>query len=126
MRVWRDLRFGLAIKNLGPRLKYDQEGDLLPATLQSGLAYAWQWGSHGLGCSGELVKPLDLDFRVHTGVEYGFAKMLFVRLGYKAGYDLGGFTAGGGVIFGGLHMDYAYGAMGEFGADHLVTLSVRF
>jgi hypothetical protein len=125
--VWRDLQFGLAIKNLGPKLKYGQAGDLLPSSLQAGLAYRWSWvGKHVLACSAESVKPLDQDFKFHTGVEYGFNKMLFARAGYKAGYDLAGFTAGCGAALGGVQMDYAFAGMGAFGLNHLVTLSVKF
>ncbi len=126
-KVWRDLHIGLAVENLGPRLKYDQEGDLLPTTLQAGAAYRWLWvKQHGLACSAEVVKPLDQDFKFHTGVEYGFRDMLFARLGYKAGYDLAGLTAGGGAALGSVRLDYAFASMGTFGANHLVTLSVGF
>ena len=55
----------------------------------------------------DLVFPNDGKAKQHIGAEYNYLKRLFVRAGYKAGYDSQGPTFGLGATYRKFTLDYA-------------------
>jgi len=114
---------GVALSTL---LVLKDEGDPLPLTLRAGAAYATQLAaSHELTLLADGLKPNDRDFALHVGAEYAYAGLLAVRIGYKAGYDIEGLTAGLGLRWSVLELDYAFGLVQELTSTHRITLLVR-
>jgi hypothetical protein len=120
------LSLGAAVQNIGTEITYETEGDPLPLTLRAGAVYTTKLAaSHELAFLADGLKVNDHDFALHVGAEYAYAGLLAARLGYKAGYDLEGLTAGLGVRWSVLQLDYAFGLMQELNSTHRITLLLR-
>lgn len=129
VKKYENLKLGLAVRNLGTRLKLYKESFALPLTFRGGAAYrlndmfwfaadAFQTGS-GLifagGAEGELpVTP---------------AETVYARAGYKTGRSRNagsGISAGVGLKSGELRFDYAFAPFGDLGDSHRLTVSFKF
>jgi hypothetical protein len=120
------LSLGVAVQNIGTEITYESEGDPLPLTLRAGAAYSAKLAAaHELTLLADGLKANDRDFALHVGAEYAYAGLLAARLGYKAGYDLEGLTAGLGVRWSLLQLDYAFGLVQELTSTHRITLLLR-
>ncbi|MBN1594514.1 PorV/PorQ family protein [candidate division FCPU426 bacterium] len=118
---------GLAVQNLGGEIKYLSRGDALPTTLRLGLAYHHALAeAYDITMSTDLLFPNDGDPAQHLGAECSWKKTLFVRAGYKAGYDLQTFTLGAGVHVNGLELDYAYTGVAIGDPVHRFSLGYVF
>jgi hypothetical protein len=125
LAVDEQLTVGLALQNVGTELKYQEAGDPLPLTARLGAGYHIALAEDHAGLLAvDLVKPNDQDFSVHVGAEYWYDGFLALRLGYKAGYDLEGLTAGFGAHYQFLQFDYAFGLAQELNNTHKVSLSL--
>ena len=69
--------------------------------------------------------PNDGDAKQHFGAEYGYQRLLFLRAGYKAGYDSQGATFGVGVQHKQFNLDYAMMLINnDLGDSHRIGLSM--
>ena len=135
---FRDLRFGMSIRNFSNQSDYFDQRFELPLTFDFGIAMdllSLAPSSPGMDRNSELTLALDWqhprDFgeRLHAGLEYGFADTFFLRSGYKFNYDSESFTAGLGVKAGlsgyGLDVGYAFGYSDtNMGQIHRITLGI--
>ncbi|HKJ69104.1 MAG TPA: PorV/PorQ family protein [bacterium] len=131
---FRDLRFGVTIRNFSNQADYYDQRFELPLTFDFGMAMdlmqLWSPGNNGnrITLAVDAIHPRDYSERLHTGLEYSFSNMLFLRGGYKFNYDEEGLTAGIGVRYGlqnvNMRVDYAYSAFGIFDAVHRFSLGV--
>ena len=126
-----NLNVGLAIQNIGTKLKYKEEGDTLPFTIRAGVAYdaitsSQKKPEHDLLLAADLNKVVDTDLRLDLGAEYWYKKMAACRVGYKVGYDLEGLTLGLGGRYLGFQLDYSFSLMEELDSTHHLSLSYRF
>lgn len=125
LAVSEALTVGVVLQNAGTEIKYREEGDPLPLTARLGAGYQVTLTEDHAGLLAvDLVKPIDQDFSVHAGAEYWYDGFLALRLGYKAGHDLEGLTAGFGVHYQFLQFDYAFGLVQELNNTHKVSLSL--
>ncbi len=118
------LTVGAAVTNAGQGLKFIRQRDDLPTTFRAGGAYVWnRWM-----LSGDLVKGIDTDFEGGVGLEFRPIDLLALRAGYRSqGRDVDeGLTAGLGVRWKGLELDYAYVPFGDLGDAHRVSGTVRW
>ena len=122
------LSLGFAVQNLGPKLKYIDEGDALPLTARAGF---------GLRLMDNVLLAFDVDRRVHEGrtvVSLGSEFAAFNSLSLRAGYMRGGngldganvFKTGFGLKARGFNLDYAVVPFGDIGKSHRVTLGMAF
>ena len=119
----RDLSLGLAARNLiEPAIKLDQDNVPDPTALRTGLAWAHDLtaGIHLLAAL-DLEKTRDMDSRLHVGGEVGIHDVLALRLGAADG----DFTAGLGLTWRSLGVDYQY-EQNPLGDIHRFGLTVRF
>jgi len=119
-------RFGLAARNLGPGLKFDEERFDLPTIYQLGAA--WQSRPYGdlLTLSLDHVFSRDEGYHLAGGAEYVVHRLLAFRLGYRTGQDIGlGLRAGVGFKLKRMEVDYAFAGFGDLGEMHRVGLSLR-
>lgn len=134
------LNIGVAVKNIGPAMKFDGSGllrqgttsganrpetpvkleassDELPSSIEIGMGYIYRpEASHTLTLTGLFQNNNFSDDEYKLGLEYGFDNTLFLRGGYNLSQEtiadtyIFGFTAGAG-----LH--YAFSGL-DFTADY--------
>ena len=135
---FRDLRFGMSIRNFSNQVDYFDQRLELPLAFDFGVAMdllSLAPSDPGIDRNSALTLALDWQHprafreRLHAGLEYGFADTVFLRGGYKFRYDSEGFTAGLGVKAGvggfGLDVGYAYvDSNSFFGQIHRITLGI--
>ena len=134
---FRDLRFGMSIRNFSNQSDYFDQRFELPLNFDFGVAMdilqlsANAPDNSALTLALDWQHPRDYSERLHAGLEYAFMDMFFVRTGYKFNYDEEGFTAGLGVDVnlagaGALRADYAYSDFGEFfGSVNRITVGFK-
>ncbi|MCF7911547.1 MAG: PorV/PorQ family protein [Candidatus Cloacimonetes bacterium] len=124
----RDLRVLAGMKNFGSTTKMDQENIELPFTMELGFSKDFTVNDNRLTTEFKLVKDIDNDeLKGSLGVEANVYKILFIRTGYKIGYDLENISAGFGVKMYGISIDYSFNPIGEDLEDvHLLGLSYHF
>ncbi len=77
--ISKNLNLGIALKNLGPKMKFINEGYSLPVTLSSGLGYTY--GALTLSVDADY-EPIDENFKVSLGTQWQPIPYLSVRGGY--------------------------------------------
>jgi hypothetical protein len=131
---WRDLRFGMSIRNFSNQSDYYNQRFELPLTFDFGIAmdvlpFLSAAENQELTLAVDWLHPRDFSERLHIGAEYGFMDTLFLRAGYKFNYDEEGFSGGLGAQFGvggyGLRVGYSYTAFGDlFGSVNRVSVGL--
>ena len=133
------VRLGASMQNFGPNVRYASETSPLPISLRVGIATD-AVGNDALLASSDnsrvtvefdLFQPNDFAQQAHLGMEYCYANVVALRMGYKFNYDADGFTAGVGVqqTFSDMQLtfDYSYGALSyNLGEAHRISLGVGF
>lgn len=130
-RPWgKPLGLGLSVQNAGTKAKYVSEEDPLPVIVRAG-------GS--LQLFKDLLLASDLDYTekkagLHAGVEYTHklgAAALALRAGYKSDTvgglgALSGLTAGMGINWHDLQLDYAWNSFTDLGITHRISVGIKF
>lgn len=118
------LVLGMAIQNVGTKLKFQSSREDLPLNLKAGLAYRFiETGVFAL----DVNQPRAGDPTVHVGAEYAARKAVALRAGYNTRNDAGaGFTLGGGLVLRQFGLDYAFVPFGDLGNSHRFSLSYRW
>ncbi len=126
------LSLGLAAQNLGPKMKFLDEGSGLPLTASAGAGYA---------VLENVLLSFDVNRRVTEkktvfsfGSEYGVFNSLFMRAGYlksavsggNSPADSSGFKAGFGFKLRSFSLDYAVSPFGDIGKAHRLSLGAGF
>jgi len=131
-RLSDNLKGAVVIHNIGPEIKFIDEGDPLPLSIRLGLSYRL---GDKLLLALDGVAPIDNDPNVHVGCEYrlnGIKKVpIALRMGYKTTTTsdldaLSGLSAGLGFNVGGLDIDYAWVPYGDLGDTHRISLGMKF
>jgi hypothetical protein len=121
---------GFTVQNVGPGIKFVSRRYGLPLIFRAGLSRPLP-GPGGLVAL-ELYKPVDNYPSLAVGVEYPLTGRLSLRSGYRLrqhGNELGawsGFSAGAGVSFDRVTLDYAFSPFGDLGNSHRFSVNVRF
>ena len=118
---------GLAARNLGPDVAFEQESSPLPMTAEVGLAYRLL--ERTVVASVAAEKPFRDDFLYKGGVEYNPFSFVAGRVGYIYGLDTGGYTGltgGLGVNVGGFSFDFAVAPYGESGTTYRAGFTYVF
>lgn len=126
------LRLGLAVSNLGGKLKFEQEAAELPLAIKAGAAYkiTERWLA-----ALDLSLPRDDDAFVAAGTEYRFAIQDAWSLAGRFGFNsktIGDISGVTGISFGlgfglrGMDIDYALLPFGGLGQSHRVSVSCKF
>jgi long-subunit fatty acid transport protein len=134
---YKDLRFGVSVKNISAEKAYRFETFPLPLTFTFGVAmdlaqsyFVSEGNPNSLTLLLDAVHPRDFGERVHMGLEYGYNKMFFLRGGYKTNYDEQGLTLGAGIDVNisdfSLGVDYSYLDFGNFDAVHIFSFDFGF
>ena len=143
----KGLKLAATLKNFGPPIKFEDNvftGDefALPRAATLGASYEREIEA----LNGDVLATLDLifpndgdtavdidtgessgsTFRQHIGLEFGYRKAVFVRGGFKGGYDSQGPTFGLGVVYRKLSFDYAMQVVdNDLGDSHRFGLTFK-
>ena len=104
---WEGLRAGIAVDNLGSKVKYGNNSYAMPLRVRAGASYTI------IGITTALEAQLvNGSFAGSLGAQYAFKDMLFVRAGYYLGSGKAPIpshlTLGIGAKFAGFHVDLSY------------------
>ena len=128
------LLMGLAVSNLGTRVKYTgglasgSEADPLPLTTRFALGYVRDvFASDRVALGAEIDRVFYDDTMTQgLGIEYDYHRFCALRLGYRAGQDSGGLSMGVGLRVKDLSVDYALGLRQTFNSIQQVSLKYGF
>ncbi len=124
-----NLRFGLAIQNIGGTIKFVDESDPLPVNIKAGITYRFDSNS---------LLSLDTNFPLecnqpnfHLGVEHPLSNLFVFRGGYKTDTisdldALSGLSLGLGFKWNRYHIDYAWVPYGNLGQTHYISFLLKF
>jgi hypothetical protein len=121
-------RLGLALRNLGSVSKYVSEAPNLPQTISVSSGVNRQLpGLEGWSLdTGVEIRHLKHDrLHGHFGLELAAGSRLRVRAGWMSGYDDRGLTAGFGLVWRGMALDYAWLPF-DSGLDDIHRFSFTF
>lgn len=123
----QEFRAGLAVRNIGPGLKFDKRSSPLPMAVTLG----GSWHSHP-GGSSSLILSLDQTLSADEkyfaalGAEYTAFQLLSFRAGFRTGQEIGsGLRVGVGFRLSFVDIDYSMSPYGELGAMHKVGMAMR-
>lgn len=127
----KGLSLGFAAQNLGPKMKFLDEGSALPLTARAGAGYVLL---DNVLISFDVSRQINEKVNVFSiGSEYAVFNSLFMRAGYLGNAvpggnlaDAGGFKAGFGLKLKGFNLDYAVTPFGDIGKAHRISLGAGF
>ncbi len=150
---FRGLKIGMSILHFGPEVGFsgeyvnysnqdsyvdltDDTDDIpmsfekysLPVNFRVGISMnAFRSGNHLLTVASDMVHPNNNLEQYNFGLEYSINNLVYLRTGYRAGLDEGGFSFGGGVkldMLGstGIEVDYSYSDLGILTNSHRFSL----
>ncbi len=113
---FKDIDYGIMVRNLGSDLKFDDGSVALPMTIGAGLGYSKELNtSNTFNCSLDISHISEANdvsgIGGGLGVEYQYNHMLSLRTGYQfmdKAIGLNYYSLGGGIKLGGLSCDFAY------------------
>jgi hypothetical protein len=100
----------------------------LPTALRFGASYVYRKDYLSLTGAADAFKVIDGGiFHGHFGAEGGYKDFIFLRAGYMTGYDNKGFTAGLGLKYKTLTLDYALQPFTDgFSSGNSLSLGFNF
>lgn len=120
------LSAGVAVQNLGPQMKFIEDGFDLPTLVRAGAALQVPVDelNGSLTLVGDALVPIsDGDVKIHSGLEFEYAGILALRFGYRTGWDNQNVSYGVGARVRNFRLDYAYVPFySDLGDTHRVSL----
>ena len=118
---------GVALRNIGSSLTFDQESFSLPKNLSAGLSYTGSWREESITMAVDGRKTNDGPATIGAGVEVTTLGAFVLRGGYSTDSDFGnGLSVGAGLRFKTLQIDYAFGSEGPLGTTQRIGLTLHF
>ncbi len=114
------MSIGLAAQNLFGEIGFTEKFPL-PMILRGGVIFA---ATEALNVLAEIDYHADTGMKYSAGAEYVIKDMIAVRLGYKGGYSVDGITAGLGVKFSMINVDFSYGLVSEEALNNIMKFSL--
>ena len=122
------LKAGLAVTNVGGLQQFQSDRSDLPAFSRVGTSYSFRVDDFDFTFLGAWANNLrDPENHLQGSLETTYSQKLSVRLGYQTGYESRALSAGLGIRFEFIQLDYAYVpfALG-LGDSHLFSLGYQF
>lgn len=119
------VKFAAVLANLGAPIKFVEQDFALPRVIKVGGSFERDIPAArgGILVAVDVLFPNDGDVKEHVGFEYNYDQRLFLRSGFKAGYESYGSTFGLGVAYRNLTLDYGLMLMSnDLGDSHRVSL----
>ncbi|MBM4161240.1 MAG: PorV/PorQ family protein [Ignavibacteria bacterium] len=124
----RGLSVGLAVTNLGELGKFRSDPSRLPAAARVGGSYLLGYDDFEFGLHAAMANDLHLGkTHAHVGAETSYQGIVALRLGYETGFETRGISAGLGVRYSLVSLDYAYVPFSlGLGSAHLFSIGFQF
>ena len=129
---FRNIVVDATIRHFGQHVKYIDQAFPLPQTFTIGASsfllsekdpLIAQSDQHSVRLAYEMVQPRDYDQQHCVVMEYAFENMFFLRGGYQFNSDEQSWSAGLGLQYNGLRIDYSYNDFGQYlDAVHRFTI----
>lgn len=118
---------GAGFFHVGGKMKFEQEGDPLPATARMGVQYRIvEKAEHQVSLAADQAYLLSAgEYRAGGGLEYGYKGQFFLRGGYGGDHDDRRWAAGAGLDFRSVRLDYAFQPFGDLGDTHRFSVLIR-
>jgi hypothetical protein len=114
---------GMAVSNLGSKMRLRSQEDDLPSTVRAGGSYEYRTFRFGM----DVVTPTDDQPHFHVGAENVISDILTLRAGYASGYDIRDFAFGFGVRHKSASIDYAFTPIdSNLGDSHRFSLTLSW
>jgi len=118
---------GLALRNVGTAMTFDQESFALPRVLTTGVSYTGNWRDESITLALDGRQPNDGPRTMGVGLEIWTLRSFVLRGGYTTEGDLGnGLSVGAGIRFKTIQVDYAFSSEGPLGTTQRFGLTLRF
>jgi hypothetical protein len=118
---------GLALRNVGTAMTFDQESFALPRTLAAGLSYTGNWRDESITVAFDGRQPNNGSRTMGVGLEIWTLQSFVLRGGYTTEGDLGNcLSIGAGIRFKTVQVDYSFGSEGPMGNTQRIGLTLRF
>jgi hypothetical protein len=122
------LSVAAALTNMGRMNAYRTQTTDLPTNVDVGAYYITSSGDFdfagALALTRETASGGTNELRI--GGEATYSKLLSVRLGYQTGYDIRGLSAGLGIHYSIVQLDYAYIPFSDgFGNANILTVGIN-
>ena len=120
----KGLKAGVSVANVGTKGKLYKESYSLPLEGRLG----WRYDRGILGVMQDFILSATEKPGIAAGVECRPVQLLALRVGYRTGSDVDGFSglrAGLGISWHGIGVDYAFAPYGKLGASHRISISYR-
>lgn len=125
-----DVTLALAVNNLGSLSELDKESSTLPTVVRGGAAYQrdLEQLDSRLTLSTDIVSfTAEQKSHVHVGAELTYKNTFSARAGYQTGYDAKGFSAGVGIRYDIVTLDYAFVPFEvDLGTTHTFSIGINF
>ena len=119
----------VVFKDFGTKIKFDNQQDPLPSSVKMGMGMDI---SAQLNLAADLILPRDNKANLNLGLEYMLpvpGVRFPLRMGYKTLNDfdtIDGFSAGFGLGFSSLELDFAWVPYGDFSNTYRLAISGKF
>lgn len=124
----RGLQAGISVTNAGTLRQFRNERSDLPTFMRAGATYSFELPEFGFSAS--IAGAKNLIYSEHHllgSIEATYDHFISLRAGYATGYDSRGMTAGFGVRYQFVQLDYAFIPFSlGLGDGHLFTLGFQF
>jgi len=126
--ILKNLSIAAVVSNIGSMNPLRVETTKLPTALRFGASYVYRKDYLSLTGAADAFKVIDGGiFHGHFGAEGGYKDFIFLRAGYMTGYDNKGFTAGLGLKYKTLTLDYALQPFTDgFSSGNSLSLGFNF
>ncbi|MEE9271392.1 MAG: PorV/PorQ family protein [Candidatus Krumholzibacteria bacterium] len=127
------VKFAAAVSNIGAKMSFNDDRFAgtkfpLPALARLGVSFERDYPSlnGAVLIAFDGVIPNDGDAKQHIGIEFAYARRVYLRAGFKGGYDSQGGTFGLGVKYREFLFDYAVQLISnDLGDSHRFGFSLR-
>jgi hypothetical protein len=126
--IYKNLSVAAVVSNIGSMSPLKVAETKLPTSLRFGASYIYRKDNLSITGAADAYKVLDGGtFHGHFGAEGGYKDFIFLRAGYQTGYENKGFTAGLGLKYKSLTLDYALQPYSTgFGSGNSLSLGYNF
>ena len=123
------LSLAAAVTNIGQMNAFRSQKTDLPTKVDLGVDYGFSNAGFDFVSAialGQETVPNGAK-EVRIGGEVTYERLLALRFGYQTGYDIRGFSAGLGIHYSIIQLDYAYIPFSQgFGNANIITVGIKF
>ena len=123
----QNTKFNLAVRNLGLSSAMNEERTLFPISLEMDLSKKIELGENSLGFELSGIKAIDENWKGAVSAEFNLFGLALLRAGYKINHDAEDLTAGLGLRWKRIGIDYGWASFSSQLSDvHSLGLSYHF